>query len=146
MPDHVHIAIFVRERTDIHLGLIIKTLKNDCFRGKSLFIDGYYDSFLTARNQLQRMLDYISDNPRRYLIRRQNPGYFTRNEITDGMQTFETYGNIDLIAEPQLESVRISRKFSPETLIAKKRRWLLTVRNDGILVSPFISETGRCLF
>lgn len=143
MPDHVHFAIFVRETTDIHLGLIIKALKNECFRGKSLFIDGYHDSFLTSRNQLPRMLAYISDNPRRHLLRQLNPGFFTRNFITDGAQTFETFGNIDLIDEPQLEAVRISRSFTSDVLIAKKRRWLLTVRNDGILVSPFISESER---
>lgn len=143
MPDHIHFAIFVRETTDIHLGLIIKALKNDCFRGKSLFADGYHDSFLTAKGQLPRMLAYITDNPRRHIIRQQNPGFFHRSRITDGTQTFETYGNIHLIDEPQLEAVRISRKFTPETLIAKKRRWLLTVRNDGILVGPFISESER---
>lgn len=143
MPDHVHFAIFVKEKTNLHLGLIVKKLKNDCFGGKKLFVDGYYDTFLAARGQLPRMLDYICDNPRRYLLRQQNRGFFVRGVITDGAQTLETFGNIDLIAEPQLEAVRISRRFTPEQLIAKKRRWLLTVRNDGVLVSPFVSESER---
>lgn len=143
MPDHVHFAIFIQEKTDRHLGSIIKTIKNDCFKGKSMFADGYYDTFLTSRNQLPRMLAYISDNPRRALLKKENQGFFNRNTITDGEQTLETFGNIELIEEAQLEAVRISRKFTPEQLTANKRRWLLTIRNDGVLVSPFISENER---
>lgn len=152
MPDHVHIALYVREATDTHLGTIIKQLKHDCSRGwaelgheeeERLFIDNYHDTFLSGEGQLDSMLSYISDNPRRHLLRRLNPGWFRHFCITDGQHTFEAYGNWDLLVEPEREVVRISRSYSPAELVARKKCWLQTVYNDGVLVSPFISKDEK---
>ena len=84
MPDHVHFAIYIKEKSDIHLGSIILQLKTDCRRdaaktgildgSQSGFKPGYYDVMLLRYEQLQKMLAYISDNPKRLLMRRQYPG------------------------------------------------------------------------
>lgn len=142
MPDHVHIAFYVRQASDTHLGIMIKAIKNSARINldmqDSIFEEGYYDKILTKQGQLDRMLAYISDNPRRHLIRAQNPGYFHRFWITDGNIRYEAYGNWDLLDEELIEAVKVSRSYTPEQLIEKKRLWLRTIRNDGVLVSPYI--------
>ena len=152
MPDHVHFVIFIRESTGTHLGNIIRELKKDCSQAwealgheaeVKFFIPDYHDTFLSGNDQLKRMLNYVSDNPRRHLLRVINPSWFMRFRITDGKDTFEAYGNWSLIEEPQLESVMISRSFTREELVRRKRLWFQTILNDGILVSPFISVAEK---
>lgn len=79
MPDHVHFAIFIKEDTVIHLGEIISQLKKECSdkyetlgypAETKFFIPNYHDTFLTSKGQLKKMLAYISDNPRRHLVRK----------------------------------------------------------------------------
>lgn len=142
MPDHIHIAFYVREASDTHLGTMMKALKSNA-RAKlnmeqTLFEEGYYDKILMKPGQLERMKAYISDNPRRHLIRIQNPGFFRRFRITDGEVCYEAYGNWDLLSEELIEPVKVSRSYSPEELTEKKRLWLRTIQNDGVIASPFI--------
>lgn len=147
MPDHVHIAFFVKEATETYLGQIISELKRNCsseFRTHlgneriDLFIPGYHDTFLTAKGQLKSMLNYISDNPRRHLIRVNHRGWFRRFAVTDGKDRYEAYGNWDLLSEFQKVRVKFSSKYSTKELESFKKLWYRTVLNDGILVSPFI--------
>lgn len=147
MPDHVHMALFVEEATETYLGQIIGELKRSCSYefGASmgneridLFIPGYYDTFLTGKGQLKSMLNYISDNPRRYLIRLNHRGWFRRFTVTDGKHRYEAYGNWDLLSEFQKVRVKFSSKYSADELKSFKRLWYRTILNDGILVSPFI--------
>lgn len=154
MPDHLHIAIFIKKPNLYHLGDIIKYFKTQCTilweeKGKHsdihFFTPGYYDNILRGKGQLKRMLDYISDNPRRYLIRRQHPGWHHHFTVTDTHETYRAYGNWDLLAEADLNPVRISSKFTPEELIMRKKQWRDTVINDGVLVSPFISEKEKAV-
>lgn len=154
MPDHVHFANFIRESTDIHLGHIIKKLKHECssrFEAMGhepeieFFIPGYHDTFLTGKDQLKKMLAYISDNPRRHLVRKSNPGWFQQFIISspNGQSRYEAYGNWDLLSEFQRVPVKVSRKYSPSELIARKRLWHKTILNDGVLVSPFINPNEK---
>lgn len=39
--------------------------------------------------------------------------------------------------------MKISRKYTPEELIRRKRIWMRTVQNGGVLVSPFISPAEK---
>lgn len=152
MPDHLHFVIYIRENCAVHLGSIIAHLKRSCSdiwaslghpSGIRIFSDNYHDTFLTGESQLSKMLTYVSDNPRRRLMRKAHPGWFNRFAITDGNITFDAYGNWGLMNEPNVAAVRISRSFSPQELICRKRLWMQTVRNDGVLVSPFISEAEK---
>ncbi|MBD5418940.1 MAG: hypothetical protein HDR48_02755 [Bacteroides sp.] len=152
MPDHLHFAIFIKERTEFHLGEIIRTFKTLCSEeyakiGKGVnvkfFTEGYHDTYLWSKDQLQSMLHYISDNPRRHLIRSGKIGWFRQFQITDGKDIYEAYGNWDLLWEYDLQTVRFSRKYTKAQLISLKRRWLTTILNDGVLVSPFIHENEK---
>ena len=154
MPEHLHFVLYNTIYSDYHLGDVINHFKGECTRrfygltGKqsepihlpSLFEDGYHDRILIKRNQLKRMKDYVSDNPRRRMVRMANPGFFHRYFISDpnGIR-YEAYGNIQLLEDFDIEPVKISRKFSAEELRRRKITWMHTVENGGVLVSPFIS-------
>lgn len=58
-------------------------------------------------------------------------------------EELEIYGNIDLLCDPDIEPVKISRKYSPEVRRAKKICWKRNVENCGVLISPFISQNEK---
>jgi hypothetical protein len=63
-----------------------------------LFAKGFNDSILTGKGQLNHMMAYVRDNPRRLLIKRQNNSLFTihRNIIVAGLR-FDAIGNLALL-------------------------------------------------
>lgn len=157
MPDHVHFVIFVKESTPFHLGQIIATLKENCSiiysqRFSRQYIDenvsemrffeeGYHDRILRGKNQLQYMLNYVSENPRRRMERLQFGSFYRRSTLVDDMNTeYEAYGNIHMIEDPEISAVKISRRYTSEELRKYKTGWLRTIQNGGVLVSPFISH------
>lgn len=159
MPEHVHFVIFVTEKTQFHLGSIISSFKAACTRGYttlnekqrsdfpplvSVFEEGYHDRILMKSGQLERMKRYVSDNPRRRLLRMMHPEFHSRffADTADGRK-FEVYGNPFLLNDPDIEAVRISRSFSADFLRERKITWKRTVENGGVLISPFISEAER---
>ena len=162
MPEHVHFVIFITSGSEFHLGEIISHFKATCTRryaeykggltprakgdGErlSVFEEGYHDRILLKSNQLEKMMRYVSDNPRRRLLRMLNPTFHQRHWIIlgDGRK-FEAYGNINLLFDPDIEAVKISRKFSAAELRSRKICWLRTVENGGVLASPFISKDEK---
>lgn len=143
-----------------HLDDIIRKFKADCTRTlsgymfprasnlennlTSVFEDGYHDRILMKEGQLDKMLNYVSDNPRRRFLRRMNPYFNKRRHIIDGNgNEYETYGNLSLLDDTDIEAVRISSKFSAEELRQRKLNWKRTVENCGVLASPFISEAEK---
>lgn len=160
MPEHVHFVLYITEKTEHHLGDIVSYLKSTCtcaYAGfdtvradnlsvslPSVFEAGYHDRILLKEGQLDRMLRYVSDNPRRRLERMNHPDFHRRHTLSvpDGSR-YEAYGNIHLLQDPDIEAVRISRSYSPEHLRKLKITWLRTVENCGVLVSPFISQAEK---
>lgn len=150
MPDHIHFVINIQKKTTTHLGTIISHFKSECTRAfatllspysPSLFESGYHDRLLTKARQLQKMLHYVSDKPRRRLLRIKNRGFFRSFIIIDAKgNQYRGYGNPDLLSDPDIEAVKVSSKFTPEFLRARKICWKSTVENCGVLASPFISE------
>ncbi len=160
MPEHVHFVIYVTEKTEYHLGDIISHFKGGCTRAyarlesirtdnfdtklQSIFEIGYHDRLLLKEGQLDRMLRYVSDNPRRRLERMSNPDFYSRYSLRDCQgNLYEAYGNIHLLADPDIEAVKISRSYSTEHLRRLKINWLRTIQNCGVLVSPFISPAEK---
>ena len=89
MPDHLHFIIFVEEKQPKPLGAIVGSLKskstsrvlNLATRGeaqnqKKFWAPGYVDIVLLRRGQLEKMIAYLRDNPRRLAIKRANPTLF----------------------------------------------------------------------
>ncbi len=105
-----------------------------------LFAPGYNDRLLLRKGQLDRWKAYLSDNPRRLLIKRENPDFFSvqRNLKVSGM-TFSAIGNRFLLERPVKLPVQCSRSITMEDLEKKKRELLAAAAQGAVLVSPAIS-------
>lgn len=96
MPDHLHFIIFVEKNQPKPLGAIVGSLKSKStsrvlnlaargeaqspsggeVQGKKFWAPGYVDIVLLRRGQLEKMIAYLQDNPRRLAIKRANPTLF----------------------------------------------------------------------
>ena len=112
-------------------------------KGPSLFSPGYHDSVLMGRGQLQNMLRYVADNPRRAMIKREHPDLFRIvSDVQVGGRTFAAIGNQWLLDRPMRLQVRCHNNTSPENLqlIARQKAFFLRRGREGaVIVSPCIS-------
>ena len=157
MPDHVHIMLYVTEKTDVHLGTIINRFEIDCTKEynlhlpigfsespESFFLPGYNDKIVHKSGQFNNFKRYVEDNPLRYALRMEHPEYFDRcqNISIDG-EYFTVYGNFFLLRHPLISCVRVSRTFTEEEMIDKRKEWDEIIRSQGVLVSPFYSRAEK---
>ncbi|MBR2254139.1 MAG: hypothetical protein IJ895_07005 [Prevotella sp.] len=105
-----------------------------------LFARGYNDKLLLREGQLQRWIDYLDDNPRRLLMKREHPDFFRvqRNLMVAGQQV-SAIGNSHLLRRPVRLQVQLSRRFTESEIAKRKDWWLAQARQGAVLVSPCIS-------
>jgi REP element-mobilizing transposase RayT len=166
MPDHLHGIIFVREVMEKDLSRIIRGFKTGCNHHYRelfpsvpyvatqsqqtghydrthglLFAPGFNDKLLLRQGQLQRWLDYLRDNPRRLLMKREHPDLFRvqRGLVVAGRQ-FSAIGNRFLLQRPVRLQVQCSRRLTDEEIAEKQAWWLQQARSGAVLVSPCISK------
>ncbi len=111
-----------------------------------LFERGYNDRLLLREGQLQRWIDYLADNPRRLLAKREHPDLFRvryGHEVA-GM-AFAALGNRFLLDRPNKLQVQCSRSLTPADIEAAKARYLAEARQGAVLVSPAISEGEKAI-
>ena len=112
---------------------------------RRLFAEGYNDRILQGKGQLQRMIDYIRDNPRRLLLRHANSPYFTlHRSITVAGHTFDAIGNLALLQAPLL-AVHCRRHWSPVELSAYATRCAEASQKGTVLIGAFISEAEKAI-
>jgi REP element-mobilizing transposase RayT len=169
MPDHLHGILFVKEKMERDLSRIIRGFKTGCNRHYRelfpsvsyvatqsqqtkprpkddrthglLFARGFNDKLLLREGQLQRWLDYLHDNPRRLLMKREHPDLFrVQRGLTIGSQQFSAIGNRFLLQRPVKLQVQCSRRLTDEEIAEKQAWWLQQARQGAILVSPCISK------
>ena len=169
MPDHLHGILFVKEKMERDLSRIIRGFKTGCNRHYRalfpsvqyiatqsqntgprpkddrihglLFARGFNDKLLLREGQLQRWLDYLRDNPRRLLMKREHPDFFrVQRGLTIGSQQFSAIGNRFLLQSPVKLQVQCSRRLTDEEIAQKQAWWLQQARQGAILVSPCISK------
>lgn len=159
MPDHVHFIIHVREYLPTHLGRYISRLKTVCTLAVSelpgypvdtdgnplhIFEDNYHDRIIRNDSMLETERRYLDDNPRRYLLRKQHPEYFSSPvRITINGEHYSAFGNILLLKDIHPEPAIISRRYTPEHLSRLKAGWEEAARSRKALVSPFISKPEK---
>ena len=151
MPEHFHGILFVREPMPRPLGQAIAGFKAGCtkiFReycgpdAGPLWSEGFNDTILFAKGQLDRMFDYLADNPRRSAVKRLFPDLLhVRREIRlPGVDTpVQAIGNADLLRRSVILQVQCSHRISPEQLAEKKATLLAAAWHGAVLVSPCIS-------
>ena len=106
-----------------------------------LFARGFNDKLLLREGQLQRWLDYLNDNPRRLLMKREQPNLFrVQRGLTVGSQQFSAIGNRFLLERPIRLQVQCSRRLTDEQIADKQKEWLEQARSGAVLVSPCISK------
>lgn len=153
MPDHLHTMFWIHEYTEYHLDELVDYFQNECNRryryklehsynfvfNGDVFIKGYNDRIVSRQGQKQALIDYIRDNPRRLFLRKAFPWYFNNGLVcvTD-KETFGIFGNVCLLEHPDKVVVKVSRWYTKEELAKKELLWKETIRNGGVLVSPFI--------
>lgn len=149
MPDHLHILLFVEYPTEEILGRIIAKFKvavNKAAGIDDVFAKGFNDQILKNSRSLDTLYKYIRDNPRSLAVRRAHPEFFRRvNELKIGGQTYQAYGNFQLLDNPFKEQVIVHRADTPETRRHNRELWLYTAANGGVLVSPFISPYEKAI-
>ena len=170
MPDHFHGIIFVEKEMDIALGDVIRGFMVGCTKAyntllaskddhtvpvtlsayspssspapsmKPLFEKGYHDRRLSHEGQLQNMIDYVRDNPRRLMLCRQHSGCFSvQREVPFKKHVFSAVGNLSLLDKP-LKSVHVRRKFTDAERKNYMNDCILSARNGSALIGTFISE------
>lgn len=149
MPDHLHLLLSVESPLDEILGRKIAALKvriNNYAEREQIFAKGFNDQILTPARSLDAVYRYLRENPRKLAVRRQHPEYFRRvNRISIGEMEFAAYGNMYLLDNPFKEQVIVHRRDSAEERERAEGRWLHTVANGGVMVSPFISPAEKAI-
>lgn len=169
MPDHLHGILFVKEKMEKDLSRVIRGFKTGCHRAYRelfpsvqyvvtqsqqtgqqsqqtgctrglLFEPGFNDKLLLREGQLQRWTDYLRDNPRRLLMKRERPELLRPFfDVQLGSHRYNGIGNRALLAAPQRMAVRVSRRLTAEQLEAEVARYMEAARSGVVLVSPAIS-------
>ena len=169
MPDHLHAVLFVREKMEKPLGKVLLGVKQACnqaFRALLpveyvavaqqharqsrdnglLFAKGFNDQILLREGQLERWLHYLKDNPRRLLMKRENPALFrVQRGLTYGGLNFSAIGNRFLLQRPLKVQVQCSRSITEADLQAHQAACLEAARQGAVLVSPAISKGEKAI-
>ena len=115
--------------------------KGEARKHGTLWETGYNDRILTQKGQLQRMLSYLDDNPRRLLMKRLHPEFFTNlGTHTIVGVSMQAMGNLFLLDNPMKKQVQCSRHLYQKDIDASRDYFLQEGRKGTILVSPCISD------
>ena len=111
----------------------------------AIFREGYNDRIAYRAGAKDAFYRYIKDNPYRYVIHKMHPEFFGNTlDLKIGDTWLQLYGNFLLLDSPVKEYVQISSK--PEKrrdLPQRVATWREAIRQQGVLVSPFISKEER---
>ena len=153
MPDHLHGLLFVTRQVPYHLGKVVNGFKVGCnvaareLLDTTLWEEGYHDRILINKGQLETMLNYLHDNPRRLWTKRYHPEFFTiQQDITIGDTKVAITGNQFLLDHPFKVVVQCSRSINTDEAIAHEvNRYMSKVRDGAILVSACISPCEKAV-
>lgn len=158
MPDHIHMIVRVKEDLPEkkHLGKVVAGFKSGCNNAywkifgmnesprQGLFEEGYNDKILLHEGQLDNWKAYLGDNPRRLLLKRQNPELFT---VLTGMEVAgeqcQVVGNRFLLDIPDKMAVIVHRRYTDEENARLREEWLACGERGGVLVSAAISQKEK---
>jgi len=119
-----------------------------------LFDDNYDDTICYRKGQLENIIQYVQDNPRRAIMRAQFPDLFQRRQhiLVDG-QDYAAYGNLFLLKRPWKEQVFCHRwqvkdgqrdyntRYETTDEFEKQREaWIQAAMDGAVLVTPGISR------
>lgn len=108
----------------------------------TLWEPGYNDRILLHKGQLQRMLAYLDDNPRRLLLKRQHPEYFTRlAPLTAVGVRMQAMGNAALLTQClKMQRLQCSRHLYQQEIDQEREKFLAAGRAGTTIISACISD------
>lgn len=99
-----------------------------------------YIRTLVAKGQLNRMIAYIHDNPRRAMLHRLNPDLFRlRRELQVEGLTFTALGNLFLLDYPQRQAIECSRTAPAERIAAQQASAIQAAEKGTVSYSGAVS-------
>ena len=99
---------------------------------------------LAHKGQLDAMIQYIHDNPRRAMLKQQNPDLFTlRRDTRVGELCFTSLGNLFLLDYPEKQPIICSRTLSEQQITAQQTDALYQAEKGCITVTAAISPGER---
>ncbi len=155
MPEHLHCILQVTRQMSKPLGQSIAKFKGACsllywnlmpeMQGTPLFEQGYQDTILFHKGQLDNMIKYVLDNPRRLAVKTLFPDLFkVQREIILEGTSYTAIGNHFLLEYPLLRQVQVSRRdYGTNAFFLKKQELLGSMQYGTALVSPCLSEGER---
>lgn len=107
-----------------------------------LWKPGYNDRILLQEGQLQRMLNYLDDTPRRLLLKQAHSQYFKPlGKLTIAGIDMEAMGNTALLGKPIKLQVQCSRHLYPNEIEERKQHFLTAARQGAegrlLMLSPY---------
>lgn len=104
---------------------------------------GYHERILHAEGQLNNMISYVHDNPRRLWLKKKRPEYFAvqRNVLWNG-HCFSAVGNILLLDSPMC-AVHVRSRFSEDESRNYMNECITSARKGTVLVGAFISPKEK---
>lgn len=124
-----------------------------------LFDDNYDDTICYRRGQLENIVRYVADNPRRAIMRALYPDMFQRRQhlIIDG-QDYAAYGNLFLLRRPWKEQVFChrwqmingqrnydKRYETTDEFQMRRTAWIQAAKDGAVLVTPGVSKGEQLL-
>lgn len=150
MPDHLHGILFVTSEMPKHLGTVINGFKVGCNKfsremiGDVLWEKSYNDIILRGKGQLERMVHYVHDNPRRRWIKQNNRDFFTiKKDVSIGNWQVATVGNQFLLEHPLKVVVKCSRSIKGNDIAQEVNKFMAMAEAGAVLVSPSISPAEK---
>ncbi len=111
-----------------------------------LFEQGYNDKILLHDGQLDNWKAYLDDNPRRLLVKRLNPQFFT---VIGGMKVAghecQVVGNRFLLDIPDKMAVIVHRRYTDEENARLHEEWMACGERGGVLISAAISPKEKAV-
>ena len=161
MPDHFHGIIFVRGEMDISLGDVVRGFMMGCTKAyreqnalqnnlenkqKPLWEKGFHDRVLSHTGQLNNMISYVRDNPRRLWLKTHNPDLFRLHRQTEvrGL-VFTSLGNHFLLDWPDRQLVEMSRSASEKQIEERLQLVLTAARNGAVTYTAAISQGEKLI-
>lgn len=159
MDTHLHFVLRVMEdMEDAVLGDIIRGLKVGCNKayrkrmgatGTGLFEEDYDETILTRKGQLQRMYDYVHQNPYRKWVKINNRDCFIpARGIEIAGKRYDAIGNLMLLGLRRFQvhcRYKWERNHDLESRRNHQNECVIKARQNYVLVSPFIMEHEKAV-
>ena len=153
MPDHIHLLIFVENDLPEHLGFFISRVKyftklELCRKHligeeDNLFEISFHDRILRPKHKIDTIINYIRENPKRFLIIRSFSDFFVKEDKLINDIKCQIYGNPLLLENPFKEAVVIHRTDTKDIIENKYEHWMHLASNGGVLAGAFVSKKEK---